>query len=78
MPKAMKNSAQAKATMSNQDEPVETSQDELSNSEQQQDQEVSLNPCRLPQIPLGTFMSYMEGPKMDWTVNNGLYHRFLK
>ena len=25
-----------------------------------------------------TFMPYIEGPKMDWTVNDGLYHRFLK
>ena len=24
------------------------------------------------------FMSYIEGPKMDCTVNDGLYHRFLK
>ena len=24
------------------------------------------------------FMHYIEGPKMDWTVNDGLYHRFLK
>ena len=24
------------------------------------------------------FMSYIEGPKMDWTVNNSLYLRFLK
>ena len=24
------------------------------------------------------FTPYIEGPKMDWTVNNGLYHRFLK
>ena len=23
-------------------------------------------------------MPYIEGPKMDWTVNDGLYHRFLK
>ena len=23
-------------------------------------------------------MAYIEGPKMDWTVNDGLYHRFLK
>ena len=23
-------------------------------------------------------MSYIEGPKMDWTVNDGLYHKFLK
>ena len=24
------------------------------------------------------FMSYIEGPKIDWTVNDSLYHRFLK
>ena len=24
------------------------------------------------------YMPYLEGPKMDWTVNDGLYHRFLK
>ena len=24
------------------------------------------------------FMPYTEGPKMDWTVNDGLYHRILK
>ena len=25
-----------------------------------------------------TFVPYIEGPKMDWTVNDGLYHRFCK
>ena len=24
------------------------------------------------------FMPYIEGPKMDWTVTDGLFHRFLK
>ena len=24
------------------------------------------------------FMPYFKGPKMDWTVNDNLYHRFLK
>ena len=24
------------------------------------------------------FMPYIQGPKMDWTVNDSLYHRFLK
>ena len=24
------------------------------------------------------YMPYIEGPKMDWIVNNALYHRFLK
>ena len=25
-----------------------------------------------------TFVPYIEGPKMDWTVNDGLYHQFWK
>ena len=24
------------------------------------------------------FMSYIEGPKMDWSVNDSYYHKFLK
>ena len=24
------------------------------------------------------FMSYIEGPKIDYTVNDSLYHRFIK
>ena len=24
------------------------------------------------------FMPYIEGPRMDWTVNDSLYHQFLK
>ena len=27
---------------------------------------------------LDMYMPYIEGPKMDWTVNDGLYHRLLK
>ena len=26
----------------------------------------------------GIYMPYIEGPHMDWTVNDHLYHRFLK
>ena len=74
----MKSSAQVEATVSIQHEPIESSQDELSSSDQEHDPEVTLNSCRQPQLTLGTFMPYIEGPKMEWTVNNGLYHRFLK
>ena len=66
MHKTMKNFAKTEATVSTQDEPIESSQDELSSSDQEQDPEVTLNPCRLPQVPLGIFMPYIEGPKMDW------------
>ena len=78
MPKAMKSSAWVEATVSTQDEPIESSQDELSSSDQEHNPEVTFNLCRQPQLLLGMFMPYIEGPKMDWTVNNGLYHRFLK
>ena len=30
------------------------------------------------QVVLYMFMPYIEGPKMHWTVNDDLYHRFLK
>ena len=30
------------------------------------------------QFVLPMFMPYIEGPKMDWTVKDVLYHRFLK
>ena len=39
---------------------------------------VSFHQCRPPQPVPSMFMPYIEGPKMDWTVNDGLYHRFLK
>ena len=63
--------------MSIQDEPIESSQDKLSSSDQEHYPEVTLNPHRQPQLMLGTFMPYIEGPKLDWTVSDGLYHRFL-
>ena len=31
-----------------------------------------------PSTSQAQFVPYIEGPKMDWTVNDGLYHRFLK
>ena len=82
MPKATKSSAHGNNHLSqvdeNVDEMVPSSQEELSNSEQEPDQEVSFQQFRQPQPVPSTFMSYTEGPKMDWMVNDGLYHRFLK
>ena len=31
-----------------------------------------------PYFPANMFMPYIEGSHMEWTVNDGLYHRFLK
>ena len=51
--------------------------EESSSSNQEQDPEVFIYPSQ-PQLLPHMFMPYIEGPKMDWTVNDGLYHRFLK
>ena len=79
MPKATKSSAWVEAQASSQKEAHETSREELMSSDQETDPEVTFNPPRQqPQVVPSMFMPYIEGPKMDWTVNHGLYHRFLK
>ena len=51
---------------------------EASDSDHNQDPDVSFCPVVPPnQVPT-MFMPYIEGPKMNWTVNDSLYHRFLK
>ena len=84
MPKASRKSAQeevleAQAQVSTHSDVNESSQDEIPSSDQESETEVTLHPPRsqLQVIP-SMFMPYIEGPKMDWTVNDGLYHRFLK
>ena len=65
--------------MSTQPDTNESSQEELPSSDQESDTEVTFNhPRPQPQVIPSMFMPYIEGPKMDWTVNDGLYHRFLK
>ena len=84
-----KNSAQRSRSPSPAAEEVIESQEELLNSEHEEDLEVSFHPrhmsCQLPPtqqgeppIVTGMYMPYIEGPCMDWTVNDNLYHRFLK
>ena len=46
--------------------------------DQEPDPEVSFHPSRAQQAIPNMFMPYIEGPKMDWTVNDALYHRVLK
>ena len=48
MPKANKSSAQVEASVPTQEEPIESSQEELSSSDQEQDTEVTLNQPRQP------------------------------
>ena len=69
-------------------EEVTESPDELLHSDQEEDLEVSFHPCHTPvtpanpagppSLPTSMYMPYIKGPCMDWTVNDDLYHRFLK
>ena len=54
----------------------ETSEEESTSS----DQEVFFKPqpSASTQEMLNMYMPYIERPQMDWTVNHGLYNRFLK
>ena len=60
----------------------EASHDETSKHEESEpEQGVSINhphPNALQPTYTNMYMPYIEGPKMDWTVNDALYHRYLK
>ena len=78
MPKATKSSAQGNNQLLQPEETVPSSQEELSSSEQDPDPEISFPQFRPPQPVPSMFITYIEGSKIDWAVNDGLYHRFLK
>ena len=49
--------------------------------ESEPEQEVTINhphPNATQPVHTNMYMSYIEGMKMDWTVNDALYNRFLK
>ena len=60
----------------------EASHDETSiNEESEPEQEVNLNhphPNAPQPVYTNMYMPYIKDPKMDWMVNEALYHRFLK
>ena len=72
MPKSNKTNSYKMDSVPSQDE-ASTQEDSI--SEQEIDPKVTIN---LPQTLPSMFMPYIEGPKMDWTMNDGLYSRFLK
>ena len=79
MPKAVKNSSSEQSVPPSEVPENTDTQAESSNSEDQEpDPEVSFHPAVHPLTTPTMFMPYSEGPKMNWTVDNGLYHRFLK
>ena len=76
MPKATEKAKCEQCTLE-QDLPEEFSEQEETSSEQDPDgdQEVIISP---PQATTSAFIPYIEGAKMDWTVNDILYNGFIK
>ena len=46
--------------------------------DQEPEPEVLFHPSRAQQAIPNMFVPYIEGPKMDWTVNDALYYRFFE
>ena len=78
MPKATKNSVHGNNTLSQAEEMVPNSEEELSSSEQEPNPEISFHTFRPPQPVPSMFIPCIEDSKNDWTVHDGLYYRFLK
>ena len=76
MPKANKSSKHEQHTVESVDK-HETSDEESTSSEQEIFCKPQPSTSRSAQeIP--SYMPYIEGPTMEWMVNDGLYNRFLK
>ena len=78
MTRTAKNSAHVTNTGVYQ-ENTSVSQERSSSEQETEMQSPSFQPhTSQAQFVSPMFMPYIEGSKMDWTVNDGLYHRFLK
>ena len=82
MPRTKNDSAFGKNNLSQEESEVPSSPEDIASSDQDIDQEpdpqISFYPSRAQQAIPNMFMPYIEGSKMDWTVNDALYYRFLK
>ena len=76
MPKSTK-SVKASTSTVEKIQDISSAHERSSSSDQEQYPEVFLQPSNTQVVP-NMFMPYIEAPKIDWTVNNGLYHRFLQ
>ena len=82
MPKVTQMSAHEKHNLLNEESKVPSSPEETASSDkgmdQEPDPEVLFQLSRAQQVISSMFMPYIEGPKMEWTVYDALYQRFLK
>ena len=80
MPRATKNSVHLMDTSVNQETSM-ISQDSSSSDQEievQSPQHFPTSTSQPKSFVQPMFMPYIKGLKMDWTVNDSLYHRFLK
>ena len=71
MPKSSKNTQCEQCTSETVHPEEVTSYEQETDSEQ----EVFVRP---QQAPTSMYVPYIEGPKMNWTVDDSLYNRFMK
>ena len=81
MPKVKSSSNAHTTAIPDQEIDVPSSHEESTSSDHESENEISFHQSRSQATNLvvqSMFMPYIEGPKMDWTVNDSLYHHFLK
>ena len=74
----MKKSSPKQSTLPSEEHESIDTQAEMSSSGQESDPEVFFHPILTSHPTHTMFMPYVKGPKMNWTMDDGLYHRFLK
>ena len=77
MPKVKASAKASTSVISDQKLDTHSSHEESASSDHESDSEISFHPSRqqaTTPIRQQMFMPYTEGPKMDWTVNDSLYH----
>ena len=77
MPKVKSSAKVHTFTIPDQEIDVPSSHEESTGSAQESENEVSFHPSRsqAPNLVMqNMFMSYIEGPRMDWRSNDSLYH----
>ena len=81
MPKMRSSAKEHTSPISEQEVKVPSSHEESASSDEESENEISFHPSK-SQAPTqrlqNMFMPYIEGPRMDWTVNDKLCHCFLK
>ena len=76
------NSAKAQlSTLSSEEVEISNQEEESTCSDQESDADITFHTIRQKAptpFPPNMFIPYIEEPHIDWTANDGLYHRFLK